>query len=65
MNLTINGESRQVTSTTLAQLITELGQKGGALALALNGTIVPKGQWPQTPLNNGDSVDLFSVIAGG
>ncbi|WP_417346730.1 sulfur carrier protein ThiS [Ferrimonas sp.] len=65
MNLIINGENRQVASTHLSQLLEELEQQGGALALALNGTIVPRGQWPQTPLNDGDTIDLFSVIAGG
>ncbi|WP_028110103.1 sulfur carrier protein ThiS [Ferrimonas futtsuensis] len=65
MHLTINGEPRQVASNTLSQLLEELEQQGDALALALNGAIVPRGQWPQTSLNQGDTIDLFSVIAGG
>ncbi|TKB50583.1 sulfur carrier protein ThiS [Ferrimonas sediminicola] len=65
MKLIINGEARRVESANLDELLAELKQQGGALALAVNGTIVPRGQWPQTPLYDGDTIDLFSVIAGG
>lgn len=35
------------------------------IALAVNDAIVPRSQWSQHVLQDGDSVLLFQVIAGG
>ncbi|MCL1038900.1 sulfur carrier protein ThiS [Shewanella submarina] len=34
-------------------------------ALAINGMVLPKSEWPHTRLSPGDDLAVFQVIAGG
>ncbi|WP_219597044.1 sulfur carrier protein ThiS, partial [Aeromonas caviae] len=35
------------------------------VAVALNGSVLPRGRWAETCLNDGDELHLFTAIAGG
>ncbi|QSE75619.1 sulfur carrier protein ThiS, partial [Aeromonas media] len=35
------------------------------VAVALNGAVLPRSRWPDTRLNDGDEIHLFTAIAGG
>ena len=35
------------------------------LAVAVNNAIVPRGQWSEFIINDGDRINLFGAIAGG
>nr|WP_240039799.1 sulfur carrier protein ThiS [Aeromonas salmonicida] len=35
------------------------------VAVALNGAVLPRSRWPDTRLNDGDELHLFTAIAGG
>lgn len=35
------------------------------VAVALNGAVLPRSRWPETRLNDGDEIHLFTAIAGG
>lgn len=50
---------------TLTPLLTELEQLKPGCALAVNQTIIPRCQWDQFVLHDGDSILLFQAIAGG
>ena len=64
--ITVNGESRSVEeSTTLADLVTELGQQPTALATAVNGEFVPRAERCKVQLRDGDAVFTFQPITGG
>ncbi|MBY5991744.1 sulfur carrier protein ThiS [Ferrimonas balearica] len=65
MNILLNQQTQSVAANTIAQLLTELGQDKPGVAVALNGTVVRKSAWGDTPIKEGDALDLFSVIAGG
>jgi thiamine biosynthesis protein ThiS len=66
MNLTINGETRVFTSAaTLGALIEQLGMKSDRVAIELNREIVPRGQWEQTPLQDGDRLEIVHFVGGG
>jgi thiamine biosynthesis protein ThiS len=66
MNLTINGETRVFTSAaTLGALIEQLGMKSDRVAIELNREIVPRGQWEQTPLRDGDQLEIVHFVGGG
>ena len=65
MNLTINGDERQLTSQTLSTLIQELGMKSDRVAIELNHEIVHKDQWPQTQLKEGDRLEIVHFVGGG
>ena len=66
MNLTINGEQRVLGSPeTLAALVEQLGMKSDRVAIELNRTIVPREQWAQTPLKDGDRLEIVHFVGGG
>ena len=63
----VNGESEPLAAATLDALLAEKAvdteQKG--IAVALNGAVVPRAAWPQTPLKPGDSVEIVRARQGG
>ena len=65
--ITINGEHEPLLAATLAVLLAEkavdTAQKG--IAVALNGAVVPRAAWPQTPLKAGDRVEIVRARQGG
>ena len=66
MNLTINGEARAVApAKTLAALVEQLGMKSDRVAIELNRDIVPREQWAQTPLKDGDRLEIVHFVGGG
>jgi thiamine biosynthesis protein ThiS len=65
MNLIINGEPRAVTADSLASLVEQLGMKADRVAIELNRQIVPRDQWPQTALKDGDQLEVVHFVGGG
>ena len=63
----INGEDEPLSVATLAALLEEkavdTGQRG--IAVALNGAVVPRTAWPQTPLRPGDRIEIVRARQGG
>jgi sulfur carrier protein len=63
----VNGQDEPLGVSTLAALLDEkavdTGQRG--IAVALNGAIVPRAAWPETPLRPGDSVEIVRALRGG
>ena len=66
MHLFVNGEEKNYPNvTTLTQLIGELGIKGDRVAVELNHEIVPRAQWDETPLRDGDRLEIVHFVGGG
>lgn len=65
MKLTINGEAQDSAATTLAGLVEALGMKPDRVAVELNREIVPRGQWAETKLNDGDRLEIVHFVGGG
>src|SRR5579859_7018488 len=65
MNLTINGETQVSAAETLGALVEGLGMKPDRVAIELNSEIVPREQWPQTPLHDGDRLEIVHFVGGG
>jgi sulfur carrier protein len=65
MNLTINGEPQLSSAKTLGALVETLGMKPDRVAIELNREIVPRDQWPQTPLHDGDRLEIVHFVGGG
>jgi thiazole synthase len=65
MNLTINGENQVSSAETLGALVEVLGMKPDRVAIELNREIVPRDQWPQTPLHDGDRLEIVHFVGGG
>ncbi len=66
MTLHINGEAREFAdSLSLASLLKEMALKGDRVAIELNRNIVPRDQWAQTILHNGDELEIVHFVGGG
>jgi thiamine biosynthesis protein ThiS len=65
MNLTINGETQTSSAETLGSLVEGLGMKPDRVAIELNREIVPREKWQQTPLHDGDSLEIVHFVGGG
>jgi sulfur carrier protein len=65
MNLTINGENQVFAAETLGALVEQLSMKPDRVAIELNREIVPRDQWPQTPLHEGDRLEIVHFVGGG
>lgn len=66
MQLTINGEARDVTGAAdLAALVTGLGLDPRKVAIERNLEIVPRSLYGQTALADGDRIEIVHFIGGG
>lgn len=66
MRLFINGEEKQFPGVfTLTSLVEHLGLKADRLAIELNRDIVPRAKWPETPLQEGDRLEIVHFVGGG
>ncbi len=63
----INGQEEPLRVATLSALLDEkaidVAQKG--IAVALNGSVVPRADWPSTKLSPGDSIEIVRARQGG
>lgn len=67
MQLTINGKLRDIdaVSLTVAELVAKLELVGKRLAIERNGEIVPRSQFNETPLSDGDKLEIVGAVGGG
>lgn len=66
MNITINGETRAIsTATSVDGLLREIGLDPAKVAVERNLEIVPKSTYVQTQLNDGDKLEVVHFIGGG
>ena len=66
MNVTVNGESRVLDEgITLAELLDrEIGSRRGT-AVAVDGEVVPRGDWASFAIADGQAVELLTAVQGG
>ena len=69
MNLKINGEIKIITPVTnpptLASLIKQLGHHSQLIVVEFNGTIIPPQNWEKQAIQDGDSLEIVTIVGGG
>lgn len=68
LTVTLNGDPREVDAgARVVDLIRALGHDPGrpGVAVAVNGEVVNRGSWSDTPLADGDRVELVGAVQGG
>lgn len=66
MQLTVNGETHELAEgTTIAELLAELGLDPRMLAVERNLALVPRAQHSNTPLAEGDRLEVVTLVGGG
>jgi sulfur carrier protein len=66
IQLSINGEPRGFSAPLdLARLIEQLELAGKKVAVERNGEIVPRSRYADTPLADGDRLEIVVAVGGG
>ena len=66
IDLSMNGERIAAEASTLQTLLLARGYKlESAFACAINNTFVPRPQWPERLLADGDRIYIVTPITGG
>ena len=66
-NIRVNGQPEPLMVVSLAALLENkaLDTRQRGIAVAVNGTIVPRAAWPDTKLRAGDSIEIVRARQGG
>lgn len=65
--VTVNDQPRSLPASATVQTLAKalgLAEKKG-VAFALNGSVAPRGQWPQRALQAGDKIIVIQATQGG
>lgn len=66
MNIQVNGQSRKLADgCTIASLLGDLGVKQPHVAVEVNLEVVPRAEHRDTILNEGDRVEIVTLVGGG
>ena len=67
MDISLNGTPYHATDTTVAQLLIEhaIDPAKPGVAVAVNDSIVPRGEWRRSLLKDGDVVEIVRPHSGG
>ena len=65
MRVTVNGEQREISSSSVDALLAELEYDGTHFAIALNYDVLPKSRWAETRLKSGDEIEIITPRQGG
>jgi sulfur carrier protein len=66
MKLLLNGEEKEFIGTlSIQDLLEQLGIPAGRVACEVNLKIIKRGQYPETVLHEGDTVEIIQAIGGG
>jgi len=65
--LRVNGVEEEVGAATVAELLALRGVDPTArfLAVAVNGAVVRRAEWPSRPLAAGDDIEIVRPLQGG
>jgi sulfur carrier protein len=63
----LNGEPREREGATIVELLSDLGVEPAArgVAVAVDGEVVPRAEWPERRVNDGERVEALSAMQGG
>jgi sulfur carrier protein len=66
ITITINGERREFAQPLVfTELVNELGLAGKRIAVERNGEIVPRSQFAQRSVSDGDRLEIVVAVGGG
>jgi thiazole synthase len=62
----VNGEYRELPDgATVQSVVEELGVSGRGTAVAVDGQVIPRGEWADTELRDGQEVEVLHAVQGG
>jgi sulfur carrier protein len=61
----LNGQVRDVQAETVADVVATITTQKRGVAVALDGTVVPRSEWDRTGLREGARVEVLVATQGG
>lgn len=63
----LNGEIEPLISGDIQALLATKGIDGerGGVAVAVNGEVVPRAAWAETPVKPNDQIEIVHIVRGG
>ncbi len=65
MNIILNGEPHQTDATTITVLVESLGLDVRKVAVERNLALTPRSLHAQTPVEDGDRIEIVQFVGGG
>ena len=66
IQIVVNGEPQQLAAdVTVTAFINQLNLTAGRLAIEYNRDILPRAQWAETILRDGDKLEVVHFVGGG
>lgn len=66
MKIKINGKEREYQpSASLREIINKFCKNNQKIIAEVNGQIIKNPQWDQTPIKEGDQIELINFVGGG
>ena len=68
MKLKVNGDTTECNDdATVTVLLTQLdiANDASGVAVALNGSVIPRTEWSSTTLSSDDAVEIIHAVQGG
>jgi sulfur carrier protein len=65
MQVTVNGEQREIAAQTVDALLSELDYGSTHVAIAVNFDVLPKNRWADPVLKSGDEIEIITPRQGG
>ena len=65
IEVALNGEWVSSSAMNVADFVIERSLPQAGVAVAINGSVVPKSQWSSTSLCSSDRIEIVTAAAGG
>jgi thiamine biosynthesis protein ThiS len=66
MNIEVNGQRQAVHGdATVADLLTQHDLVAARVAVEVNATLVPRARFGDTPISDGDRIEIVTLVGGG
>jgi thiamine biosynthesis protein ThiS len=66
MQVTINGKTETLTDgITVAELLAQLNLQPIRVAIEVNEDLVPRKTFQETPIRDGDQIEIVTFVGGG
>lgn len=66
ITVVVNGDARPLEDgVTLEGLLDDMDANRAGVAAAVDGELVTRSRWPQTPLQDGARIDVLTAVQGG
>jgi thiamine biosynthesis protein ThiS len=65
MNISVNGKIEAIAAGNIAAYVRDKGLEPKTLVVEHNGQVIVSEHWTDTPLCEGDQLELLSFVGGG